>query len=159
MTLESSSFCNTKMLFDSSTNSFEDDVSLVFDDPQPIFFSSPMELDSYDQILLEFQRSSATNLDSTPMETNVAKLPTATDGEVVEVSGEDPQLDILAIASGVSPAPSPPMTRSRRGRRKKTEEERERFWSRRPNWLPKDWTTEVKVRKNGTTKGIRDRVI
>ncbi|XXG53774.1 hypothetical protein AAC387_Pa03g1815 [Persea americana] len=118
-----------------------------------------MELDSYDQILLEFQRSSATNLDSTPMETNVAKLPTTTDGEVVEVSGEDPQLDILAIASGVSPAPSPPMTRSRRGRRKKTEEERERFWSRRPNWLPKDWTTEVKVRKNGTTKGIRDRVI
>ncbi|RWR76313.1 Methyl-CpG-binding domain-containing protein 6 [Cinnamomum micranthum f. kanehirae] len=145
------------MSFDSSSNLFGDDFSLFFDDPQPIFFSSPVELDSYDQILLEFQRSSATNLDSTPMETNVAKLPTATNGEVVEVLGEDPQSDITAITSRVSPAPSPPLTRSRRGRRKKTEEERERFWSRRPNWLPEGWTVEVKVRKNGATKGIRDR--
>lgn len=61
------------------------------------------------------------------MKTNVAKLPIAIDGEVVEVLGEDPQSDIAAIASGVSPAPSPPMARSRRGQRKKTEEEHGAF--------------------------------
>ena len=93
------------------------------------------------------------------MEINVTKLPIGTNGEVVEVSREDPQLDIPAIASGVNPSPSPPMTRSRRQWKKKTEEERAYFWSPRPNWLPKGWATEVEVRKNGATKGIRDQVI
>ncbi|KAJ8636729.1 hypothetical protein MRB53_010996 [Persea americana] len=46
---------------------------------------------------------------------------------------------------------------SRRGRKRKTEEERDEFWSQRPDWLPEGWTMNVNVRKDGATAGIRDR--
>ncbi|KAJ8636742.1 hypothetical protein MRB53_011009 [Persea americana] len=46
---------------------------------------------------------------------------------------------------------------SRRERKRKTEEERDEFWSQRPDWLPEGWTMNVKVRNDGTTASIRDR--
>ncbi|RWR76729.1 Methyl-CpG-binding domain-containing protein 6 [Cinnamomum micranthum f. kanehirae] len=61
------------------------------------------------------------------------------------------------MPSEVNPAPLPATMGSRRGRRKKTEEELDEFWSQRPDWLPEGWTMHVKVRKDGATAGIRDR--
>ncbi|XXG54599.1 hypothetical protein AAC387_Pa03g2439 [Persea americana] len=234
----------------SSSNSFEDNISHVFNDPEPISFSL-LELDSFAETPVSFQRSLAlepnTTLDKTniatlagamgeealevgedecqsnipempyetPNETNIATLagamgeealevaekecqmpsetPNKTDiatlagamgeealvvaeeecqsnipdiapfaaaagDEDVEVAVEERQSIIPAMPSRVNTTPSPVTVGSKRGRKKKTKEEQEEFYSQRPDWLPEGWRMEVKVRKDGATSGIRDRV-
>ncbi|KAJ8636737.1 hypothetical protein MRB53_011004 [Persea americana] len=77
--------------------------------------------------------------------------------EAEEVVREECESNIFAMPSKVNPAPLPTTMGSRRGRKRKTEEERDEFWSQRPDWLPEGWTMNVKVRKDGATAGIRDR--
>ncbi|RWR76730.1 serine/arginine-rich SC35-like protein splicing factor SCL30 [Cinnamomum micranthum f. kanehirae] len=213
----------------SSSNSFEDNISRVFNDPEPISFSLLMELDSFAETPVRFQRSftlepnttpdetnmatlagamseealevaeeecqsnipempseapSETNIatlagamgekaleaaeeecqpnipempSETPNETNIATLTAAAGEEAVEVAAEEYQSIIPAMPSRVNTTPSPATAGSKRGRKKKTKEEREEFYSRRPDWLPEGWRMEVKVRKDGATSGIRDR--
>ena len=93
------------------------------------------------------------------METNIATLGGAICKEAEEVVREECESNIFAMPSKVNPAPLPATMGSRRGRKRKTEEERDEFWSQRPDWLPEGWTMNVNVRKDGATAGIRDRVI
>ncbi|RWR85222.1 methyl-CpG-binding domain-containing protein 5 isoform X3 [Cinnamomum micranthum f. kanehirae] len=139
------------MSSNSSSNSFEDNGSRVFKDPETISFSLLMDLDShggnsYGDIPRGFQSPSSPAPYTNHVETNLAILARVASEEVANMMGED-----------VNPAPSPVAVGLRRGRKKKSEKEREEFWSRRPDWLPEGWEMDVRLRKDGATAGIRDR--
>ncbi|XXG54592.1 hypothetical protein AAC387_Pa03g2432 [Persea americana] len=97
-------------------------------------------------------------LSETPNETNIAPFAASAGEETVEVAAEEHQSIIPAMPSRVNTTPLPSTIGSKRGRKKKTKEEQEEFYSQRPDWLPEGWRMEVKVRKDGATSGIRDRV-
>ena len=150
-----------------SSNPFEDNVSHVSKGPETISFSLPMDLDShgedsYGDIPPGFQSPLSLAPYTNYVETNLATLAGVAGEEVANMMGEDVNpapSNIPTMPSDVNPAPSPIAVGLRRGRKKKSEKEREEFWSKRPNWLPEGWEMDVRLRKDGATAGIRDRVI
>ncbi|KAJ8630517.1 hypothetical protein MRB53_023840 [Persea americana] len=116
--------------------------------------------DSYGDIPPDFQSPLSPAPYTNHVETNLATLAGAAGEEAANMMGEDVNLassDIPTMPLDVNPVPSPIAVGSRRGHKKKSEKEREEFWSRRPNWLPEGWEMDVRIRKDGATAGIRDR--
>ena len=165
-----------------SAESIERNATPLFYDPQPISVPLPTETESYAEILLGLRRCFPPEPFAVPGETNGNTVSVAAAVEAVAAlwkarrSGVSPPLEASAAllqpqvtdlelsvveraSSGDVEERTPGTAGSRRGRKRKTEEEQEEFWSRRPDWLPEGWTTEVKVRTNGATAGMRDRVI
>ncbi|KAJ8636751.1 hypothetical protein MRB53_011018 [Persea americana] len=163
-----------------SAESIERNATPLFYDPQPISVPLPTETESYAEILLGLRRCFPPEPFAVPGETNgntvsvaaaveaVAALwkarrsgvspPLEASAALLQPQVTDPELSVVERASsGDVEERTPGTAGSRRGRKRKTEEEQEEFWSRRPDWLPEGWTTEVKVRTNGATAGMRDR--
>ncbi|KAJ8630514.1 hypothetical protein MRB53_023837 [Persea americana] len=116
--------------------------------------------DSYGDIPPGFQSPLSLAPYTNYVETNLATLAGVAGEEVANMMGEDVNLapsNIPTMPSDVNSAPSPIAVGLRRGRKKKSEKEREEFWSRRPDWLPEGWEMDVRLRKDGATAGIRDR--
>lgn len=163
-----------------STDSYERNASPLLCDLQPISVSLPSDSDSYAEILLGLRRCFPPEPDAAVREINAKILAAAAAREAMVADGKERRSGVSPLSeasaatlqltdlelpvaeradSGNGEVRVPETGGSRRGRKRRTDQEQEEYWSRRPDWLPEGWTAEVKVRANGATAGTRDRVI
>lgn len=143
-----------------SSNSSEYDDSRIIYNAVPISFAIPAELvHKCDEILQNFQRWPEKV--ATFMKAQATTVDLAAAGEAVEPTEEECRAIILSPPPKDNVDQSSATGGSRRGRKRKSDVERESFYSRRPDWLPEGWTTQAVPRKKGVSgaKGMHDRVI
>ncbi|KAJ8617327.1 hypothetical protein MRB53_013513 [Persea americana] len=88
-----------KMSSTLSSDSFEDFISRVFNDPEPISFSLLMELDSFAETHVSFQRYLALVTNTTPDKTNIATFAEAMSEGAFEVAEKECQSNIPKVSS------------------------------------------------------------